>query len=102
MPGSAYWGFRPPTADWLVEATEKMVDIYLKHAGKIIKAGIDSAGGASGIAGALTNRLKGKGAGRMQTSNESVPMSLIGDEIRLRTQGLMGKASVIKDILTAD
>jgi len=102
LPGSAYWGFRPPTADWLVEATEKMVDIYLKHASKIIKAGIDSAGGASGIAGALANRLKGKGAGRMQTSNESVPLSLIGDEIRLRTQGIMGKASVIKNILTAD
>jgi len=102
MPGSAYWGFRPPTADWLVEATERMADIYLKHAGKIVKSAISAVTGGSGVAGvagALAARLKGEEGGAIQTSSESVPMSLIGDEIRLRTQGIMGKVSVIGDML---
>lgn len=29
-PGSAYEQFRPPTADWIVEANEKMADIYFR------------------------------------------------------------------------
>jgi hypothetical protein len=32
VPGSPLGGFRPPTADWFVEAAEKIVDIYLKYA----------------------------------------------------------------------
>ncbi len=32
--GSDYWGFRPPTAEWIVEATDKIVDSFLKHAPK--------------------------------------------------------------------
>ena len=31
-PGSGYEGFRPPTAPWFVEATEKIVDAYVKYA----------------------------------------------------------------------
>lgn len=31
-PGSGYEGFRPPTAPWFVEATEKIVDAYIRHA----------------------------------------------------------------------
>jgi len=31
-PGSAYEGFRPPTAPWFVKATEKIIDAYMKHA----------------------------------------------------------------------
>jgi len=30
-PGSAYEGFRPPTAPWFVEAAEKIVDAYIRH-----------------------------------------------------------------------
>ncbi len=32
----------------------------------------------------------------------SNPMSMIGDVIRLRTQGIMGKVSVIRDILNTN
>jgi len=32
--GSAYWGFRPPTADWIIEASNKIVDSFLKHGPK--------------------------------------------------------------------
>jgi hypothetical protein len=30
-PNSEYWGFRPPTADWLIEVTERMATQYLEH-----------------------------------------------------------------------
>ena len=30
-PNSEYWGFRPPTADWLIEVTERMATQYIKH-----------------------------------------------------------------------
>jgi hypothetical protein len=30
-PHSEYWGFRPPTTDWLLEATERMADMYIKY-----------------------------------------------------------------------
>lgn len=30
-PNSEYWGFRPPTADWLIEVTERMATQYLAH-----------------------------------------------------------------------
>ena len=30
-PNSEFWGFRPPTADWILEATERMADLYLKY-----------------------------------------------------------------------
>ena len=36
-PGSAYEGFRPPTAEWIVEASEKMADSFMKHIFKWIK-----------------------------------------------------------------
>lgn len=31
-PNSGYEGFRPPTAPWFVEAAEKIVDAYIRHA----------------------------------------------------------------------
>ena len=40
-PNSEYWGFRPPTADWLIEVTERMATSYLEH--------IDFANHAAGI-----------------------------------------------------
>jgi hypothetical protein len=30
-PNSEYWGFRPPTADWLIEVTERMASKYVEH-----------------------------------------------------------------------
>ena len=33
--GSPYAQFRPPTAEWFVEATEKMVDSYFRHEDKL-------------------------------------------------------------------
>jgi hypothetical protein len=30
-PNSEYWGFRPPTADWLIEVTERMATKYVDH-----------------------------------------------------------------------
>ena len=35
-PGAAYWGFRPPTAEWIVEASEKIVDTIQKYASKFL------------------------------------------------------------------
>jgi hypothetical protein len=35
-PGSAYWGFRAPTAEWIVEASVRMVDIFLEHIPKFL------------------------------------------------------------------
>jgi hypothetical protein len=35
-PGSAYWGFRSPTAEWIVEASARMVDILLEHTPKFL------------------------------------------------------------------
>ena len=30
-PNSEFWGFRPPTADWILEATDRMADLYMKY-----------------------------------------------------------------------
>jgi hypothetical protein len=35
-PGSAYWGFRAPTAEWILEASDRMVDILLEHIPKFL------------------------------------------------------------------
>ncbi|MCB9556913.1 MAG: hypothetical protein H6707_12475 [Deltaproteobacteria bacterium] len=37
-PGSAYWGFRPPTADWLMETTEKIADVFINYLPQIIQS----------------------------------------------------------------
>jgi len=52
-PGSAYWGFRAPTAEWIVEASEKMVDIVLKHMPKLLSfvSMMPSEGAAEGALG---------------------------------------------------
>ncbi|CAG0966209.1 bacteriochlorophyllide c C-7(1)-hydroxylase [Myxococcaceae bacterium] len=43
-PNSEYWGFRPPTADWLMEVTERMATQYVEH----IDFGVDSGPIATG------------------------------------------------------
>lgn len=36
-PGSDYEGFRPPTAEWIIEASEKMADSFMRHIFKWFK-----------------------------------------------------------------
>lgn len=70
--GSAYQGFRQPTADWFVEACEKIVDSYLRYAGTL---DVD-----------LLSDTR-HGATRMGRSDPNI---LIGDEMSRRLQE-MGK-----------
>jgi len=73
-PGSAYWGFRPPTADWLVEASVKMADSYLSSTG-FIQSVAENRGGE----------------GEDSTlSSQSSPMSLVFDEVLRRVQEMLG------------
>ena len=41
-PGSAYWGFRPPSSAWLVEATKRLADVFMPYALKILQAQSES------------------------------------------------------------
>jgi hypothetical protein len=43
-PGSAYEGFRPPTADTIVEASEKMAEILTNYAPQILQAAMGGCG----------------------------------------------------------
>lgn len=36
-PGSAYWGFRPPTAEWLVESTDRLADVFMPHLPRVMQ-----------------------------------------------------------------
>lgn len=45
-PGSAYWGFRPPNADWLVETFEKVADVFMKYAPQVLQTLPDFGGEA--------------------------------------------------------
>ncbi|TFG28254.1 MAG: hypothetical protein EU532_05675 [Promethearchaeota archaeon] len=78
--GSAYWGFRTPTADWIVEASNKIVDIFLKHgikwlrkaskfakregAQKAIVSGIPKSGRADIVFDELGRRITEKFGGK--------------------------------------
>jgi len=74
-PGSAYWGFRAPTAEWIVEASDKMVDSYMKHMPKYLPA--------------LAKMRGGKGGGR-PPRRETTHLSVVFDELERRVQELMG------------
>ncbi len=67
-PGMAYESFRPPTAEWHVEVSEKIVDLILQHADKL---GMDPM--ADNRAGVTRTGL-------------SYPPTLITDEITRRAQ----------------
>jgi len=67
-PGSAYESFRPPKAEWLVEATEKIADLCLQHASRL---GIDP--------------MADSRPGMMRTGH-SFHVLLLGDEITRRAQ----------------
>ncbi|MCP4682744.1 MAG: hypothetical protein GY864_10460 [Desulfobacterales bacterium] len=71
--GSAYWGFRPPTADWLIEASEKLADSYLKST-EFINSVAQARGGD-------TNEPT--------LSSQSSPMSLVFDEVFRRVQEML-------------
>ncbi len=72
-PGSAYTGFRPPTADWFVEASEKMADSYMKST-EFIKSVVEAMG----------NDAEGRAF-----SAQSSPMSLVFDEVLRRVQEML-------------
>ena len=72
-PGSAYTGFRPPTADWFVEASEKMADSYIKST-EFIKSVVQTMG----------DNAKGS-----TLSARSSPMSLVFDEVLRRVQEML-------------
>lgn len=73
-PGSPYAEFRPPTADWLVEASEKMADIFFRYAGTL---DVDL----------LADRRPG-----FTRIGRSFFLSLVGDELvrRLQEEGRFG------------
>lgn len=77
-PGSAYWGFRAPTADWIVEASGKIVESYMKHMPKYLAAAAKSMNKGSG------------GAMRVPRSRKTTHLSVVYDELARRMQELMG------------
>ena len=78
-PGSAYWGFRAPTAEWIVEASEKIADLYINYAPKFL-----------GPAIAKARREKKEGVPKRPRSNQTTHLSVVFDEIQRRLQGLGG------------
>jgi len=82
-PGSAYEGFRPPTAEWIIEASEKMAGSFLKHIFKWIKP-------------TRTNAKKG-GKNLSSLSSRRFPtthLSVLFDEIGYRVNKLLGGKSI--------
>jgi hypothetical protein len=109
-PGSAYWGHRAPTAQWLVEATERMADLYTKHSPKIIKtlvSDIKNAGVSNLLKAVVTRAGESRGKEKSSDSAEVLLVfdeiqrrigselfgtlaSMAGDEIKRRAKGLFG------------
>jgi len=78
-PGSAYEGFRPPTAEWIIEASEKMADSFMKHIFKWIKPRrVNTKEGGKG--------LSNLSSGRFPTTH----LSVLFDEIGFRLNKLLG------------
>lgn len=77
-PGSAYWGFRAPTADWIVEASEKIADSFIEHAPKVF--------GPS-----MMKRMGKEGSGDRERArrNQSTHLSVVFDELRRRLRGFI-------------
>jgi hypothetical protein len=76
-PGSAYWGFRSPTAEWIVEASERMVDIFLEHIPKFLSMMPPEKSGA----GALGMRE------RPLSAYLTTHLSTVPDELQRRLSG---------------
>ena len=82
-PGSTYEDFRPPTAEWIIEASEKMVESFLKHIVKWIKPP------------RVHNKDSGKSISRF--SSMRFPMthlSVVFDEISYRVNKLLSGKSI--------
>ncbi len=82
-PGSAYEGFRPPTAEWIIEASEKMADSFMKHIFKWIKPtkGDKKEGGP---------KISRFSTTRMPTTH----LSVVFDEVGYRINKLLGGKSI--------
>lgn len=83
-PGSAYWGFRPPNADWFVEASRRIADSFVKSPG-FLQCLAQSAGGS----------LVGDGAALSKHSNA---MTLVFDEVLRRFQQMFAPAAPLSDV----
>ena len=82
-PGSAYEGFRNPTAEWIVEASEKMANSFMKYLLKWLKPALDIA--------------KERGRDIYEFSAGSTPttrLSVVFDEIGIRLNKFLGGRSV--------
>ncbi len=73
-PGSAYEGFRPPTADVIVEASEKMAGILTHYAPQILQAAM----GGCGERGAFLGNREG--------SALTFPIMVVFDEFTRQLQ----------------
>jgi len=83
-PGSAYWGHRSPTAEWLVESTDKMADIYVKHSPKIIRSLVSDLRNA-GVSRLIKAAVTKVGEGRAkEKSSDSAQVLLVFDELQRR------------------
>jgi len=78
-PGSAYEGFRPPTAEWIIEASDKMADSFMRHIFKWIKLRRDKTKEEG-------KRLSNLSSGRFPTTH----LSVLFDEISFRVNKLLG------------
>jgi hypothetical protein len=82
-PGSSYEGFRPPTAEWIIKASEKMADSFMKHIFKWFKpAKRDSKEGGSKSPKFFPRRMP------------TTHLSVVFDEIGFRINKLLGGKSI--------
>lgn len=82
-PGSAYEGFRPPTAEWIIKASEKMTNSFMKHIFKWFKpAKSDKNEGG--------RQLSRFSPSRMPTTH----LSVVFDEIGFRINKLLNGRSI--------
>ena len=82
-PRSSYEGFRPPTAEWIIEASEKMADSFMKHIFKWIKP--------------TKSKAEQKGTIVSRFSSRSMPtthLSVVFDEISHRINKLLRGKSI--------
>jgi len=81
-PNSAYEGFRPPTAEWIVEASEKMADSFMNHFLKWLPATIEHAKQWSEGTFDLDDSF-------FQLFNSLSHQTILFDEIKLRLDELL-------------
>jgi len=82
-PGSSYEGFRPPTAEWIIEASEKMANSFMKHMVKWLPTALKNAG------------KEGRSVYEFSSgSSPTTHLSVVFDEIGLRVKKLLKGRSV--------